>query len=149
MTFCMFSFQAISRIHGAPCKNIYSNAYLIINSTIQDVEADIYTKLMTAAWIDIPTKFMTECIFQKELSKRKPYCQVEKVLTKDNNRIPYEITHVKLINKKDICSCRPVVKKITYLEKEPELNKEFQQKLYRIKQKKFIVAFEAFHVKTN
>ena len=132
----MFLFQAISRIHGAPCKSIFSSAYLIVNSTIQDVEADIYTKL-------------TNDGFQNEFSERKPYCQVEKVLTKDDNRIPYVITHVKLKKVKDIYRCRPVVQEITYLEKEPELNKAFQQKLYRIKQKKFIVAFEAVHVKPN
>lgn len=125
----MFLFQAISRIHGAPCKSIFSSAYLIVNSTIQD----IYTKL-------------TDDGFQNEFSERKPYCQVEKVLTKDDNRIPYVITHVKLKKVKDIYRCRPVVQEITYLEKEPELNKAFQQKLYRIKQKKFIVAFEAVHV---
>lgn len=125
----MFLFQAISRIHGAPCKSIFSSAYLIVNSTIQD----IYTKL-------------TDDGFQNEFSERKPYCQVEKVLTKDDNRIPYVITHVKLKKVKDIYRCRPVVQEITYLEKEPEFNKAFQQKLYRIKQKKFIVAFEAVHV---
>ena len=125
----MFLFQAISRIHGAPCKSIFSSAYLIVNSTIQD----IYTKL-------------TDDGFQNEFSERKPYCQVEKVLTKDDNRIPYVITHVKLKKIKDIYRCRPVVQEITYLEEEPELNKAFQQKLYRIKQKKFIVAFEAVHV---
>lgn len=128
----MFLFQAISRIHGAPCKSIFSSAYLIVNSTIQD----IYTKL-------------TDDGFQNEFSERKPYCQVEKVLTKDDNRIPYVITHVKLKKVKDIYRCRPVVQEITYLEKEPEFNKAFQQKLYRIKQKKFIVAFEAVHVKPN
>ena len=128
----MFLFQAISRIHGAPCKSIFSSAYLIVNSTIQD----IYTKL-------------TDDGFQNEFSERKPYCQVEKVLTKDDNRIPYVITHVKLKKIKDIYRCRPVVQEITYLEEEPELNKAFQQKLYRIKQKKFIVAFEAVHVKPN
>ena len=125
----MFLFQAISRIHGAPCKSIFSSAYLIVNSTIQD----IYTKL-------------TDDGFQNEFSERKPYCQVEKVLTKDDNRIPYVITHVKLKKVKDIYRCRPVVQEITYLEKEPEFNKAFQQKLYRTKQKKFIVAFEAVHV---
>ena len=128
----MFLFQAISRIHGAPCKSIFSSAYLIVNSTIQD----IYTKL-------------TDDGFQNEFSERKPYCQVEKVLTKDDNRIPYVITHAKLKKVKDIYRCRPVVQEITYLEKEPELDKAFQQKLYRIKQKKFIVAFEAVHVKPN
>ena len=132
----MFLFQAISRIHGAPCKSIFSSAYLIVNSTIQDVEADIYTKL-------------TDDGFQNAFSERKLYCQVEKNSTKDENRIPYVITHVKLKNVKDIYRCRPVVQEITYLEKEPELNKAFQQKLYRIKQKKFIVAFEAVHVKPN
>ena len=126
----MFLFQAISRIHGAPCKSIFSSAYLIVNSTIQD----IYTKL-------------TDDGFQNEFSERKPYCQVEKVLTKDDNRIPYvKLKTVKLKKVKDIYHCRPVVQEITYLEKEPEFNKAFQQKLYRIKQKKFIVAFEAVHV---
>lgn len=96
----MFLFQAISRIHGAPCKSIFSSAYLIVNSTIQDVEADIYTKL-------------TNDGFQNEFSERKPYCQVEKVLTKDDNRIPYVITHVKLKKIKDIYRCRPVVQEIT------------------------------------
>ena len=130
----MFLFQAISRIHGAPCKNILSDAYLIVNSTIQDVEADFDTKLMI------------EDIFPKEFLKRKPYCQVKKVLTKENNRIPYAITHVELKEGKDISHCRPVVQKITYLEKEPEFDKVFQQKLYRIKQREFVVAFEALHV---
>ena len=128
----MFLFPAIFRIHGAPCKSIFSSAYLIVNSTIQD----IYTNL-------------TDDGFQNEFSERKPYCQVEKVLTEDDNRIPYAITHVKLKKVKDKYRCRPVVQEITYLEKEPEFNKEFQQKLYRIKQKKFIVAFEAVHVKPN
>ena len=128
----MFLFQAISRIHGAPYKNILSNAYWIVNSTTQNVEADIYTKLMI------------DDIFPKDVLKRKPYCQVEKVETEENNRIPRAITHVKLKKQKDSSHCRPVVQKITYLEEEPEFNKVFQQKLYRIKQREFIVAFEAF-----
>ena len=81
--------------------------------------------------------------------ERKPCCPVEKVPTEDNNRIPFVITHVKLKNEKDSSHCRPVVQTITYLEKEPEFNKVFQQKLYRIKQREFIVAFEAFPKKFN
>ena len=109
-----------------------TNRYLIANSTIEKVPADIKTETLLLK--DKITNAMTS---------KKPGCEVEIVRDKDKKRIPYEIFYVKLKRKHNGIRCRPVIRKITYIERGSG-NKLFQN-IYYIKEKNFVIAYEAYY----
>lgn len=109
-----------------------TNKYLIVNSTIKQESADFSTEL---------------ALFKREITGKmtsiKPGCKVEKIRDRNRNRIPYEILHVKLNHTQHGTICRPVIRKITYLER--GLGNDLFKNIYYIKQKKFVVAYEALY----
>ena len=107
-----------------------TNRYLIANSTIKQEPADLSTDMAS----------FERKITEKMLS-RKPSCEVEIMRDRNRNRIPHEILHVKLKYAQHDTICRPVIRKITYLERGP--GNDLFKNIYYIKQKKFVVAYEA------
>lgn len=109
-----------------------TNRYLIANSTIEKVPVDIKTETLLLK--DKITNAMTS---------KKPGCEVEVLKDTDKKRIPYEIVYVKLKRKHNRIRCRPVIRKITYIERGSG-NKIFRN-IYYIKERNFIIAYEAYY----
>lgn len=109
-----------------------TNRYLIANSTIEKVPADIKTEML-----------LLKDKITKAMPSKRPGCEVEIVKDKDKKRIPYEIFYVKLKRKHNGVGCRPVIRKITYIERGS--GNKFFQNIYYIKEKNFVIAYEAYY----
>lgn len=109
-----------------------TSRYLVANSTIKQESADTSTKYASL-----------ELKITQMITSQKPGCEVETIRDKNENRIPRMILHVRLKHKQHGIICRPVIHKVTYLERGP--GNDFFKNIYYIKQKKFVVAYEAFY----
>lgn len=71
------------------------------------------------------------------------YCPVEEKVEEMDNCIPDQIKYVKLKEGKRENGCMPVIRRIRYLEALKRGDKDFEQKVYQMKSKEFVVAYIA------
>ena len=83
-----------------------------------------------------------EHIPPRTFSGFKSACPV--ILEEENvtNRIPRVISTASLVSDGDRVHCRPVYRNVMFIERNANCNGELRQKLYEIKQKRVIVAYE-------
>ena len=74
---------------------------------------------------------------------KKPYCPVKHMVEKMDNCIPDKINYVILQEGKRENGCIPVIRRIRYLEASKHEGRDFEQNVYQMKSKEFVVAYIA------
>ena len=86
-------------------------------------------------------------IFSKKLfdkKNNKEDCPVKYLSDKVIGRFPQKIWHAKLINVKDLSHCSPIVRTITFIEKDTKCFSDLGKGMYLIKTKQYIVGYESW-----
>ena len=74
----------------------------------------------------------------------KADCPVKYLKDKVVGRFPQEILHAILINDKDLSHCLPIVRTITFIEKNTKCFSNLGKGMYLIKTKRYIVGYESW-----
>ena len=118
-------------------KELSSNQYLIADVTQQTEPSttDLLDQARAAMGINL----------QKILFRRRtPVCEVIDKIDRMETRYPKEISYVVLKHRvRDERSCRPVRRTVTYIERLKDCHKKLNKKLFTLKTKQYVVAFEA------
>ena len=86
-------------------------------------------------------------VFSKTLfdkKNNKANCPVKYLRHNVVGRIPQEIVHAILINPKDLSHCSPIVRTITFIEKDTKCFSNHGKGMYFIKTKRYIVGYESW-----
>ena len=82
-------------------------------------------------------------IQENRLKSFEPYCKYMKVYDNSEYRYPRRIAYAVLVDKTDIMKCRPVIRSIIYIEQDRKATSHFDQNLYRLRKKRYVISYEA------